>query len=398
MTEAKILQWMKSVGDPIEFEEPILEIETDKVTYFIEAPVSGVVKALLVKEDDVVPVGEIVAIIGAADEEVDVSLYRKAVKEAPIPEPIPVEATEEAALAQQPQAMRKERVLASPVAKKIAAEKGVDLSLVKGSGPSGRIRRADVERYVAELKRPAVVPSLEAEALPCGAEVKEMIPMTSMRKTIARRLSESFRDVPHINQHMEVDMTEAIRLRQRAKEKIEAKHGVKLSLNDIFIKTVANTLRGHPLLNAKLQGDQIQVLKDINIGLAVALEDGLVVPAIERVDQKRLWEIAEERKDLVERARQSRLSLHEMERGTFTISNLGMYDLVSFTSIVNPPQSGILSVAKTMERPVVKDGEVVIRPIVGITLAVDHRIVDGAVAARFLQDVKDALEDPYLLL
>ena len=248
------------------------------------------------------------------------------------------------------------------------------------------------------MTRPEKAPAAEP-VVPCGGiEVKEIIPMTSMRKTIARRLSQSFRDAPHINQHVEVDMTEAIRLSRRAKERTEARHGVKVSLNDIFIKTVAGALREHPLLNARLQGDRIEVLKDINIGLAVALEDGLVVPAIERADRKRLWEIARDRKDLVERAREGRLSLAEMERGTFTISNLGMFDLVSFTSIVNPPQCGILSIAKTMDRAVVRDGEVVVRPILGITLAVDHRIVDGAIAARFIQDIKDALEDPSLLL
>jgi pyruvate dehydrogenase E2 component (dihydrolipoamide acetyltransferase) len=219
-----------------------------------------------------------------------------------------------------------------------------------------------------------------------------------MRKTIALRLSQSFRDIPHINLVTEVDMTEAMRMRELTKDKLEAKHGIRLSLNDIFIKTVADTIRDHPLLNARLQGDNIEVLSNINIGLAVALDKGLIVPAIEQADRKRLWQIAKERGDLVERARQGSLSLNELERGTFTISNLGMYEIVSFTSIINPPQCGILSIAKAIERPVVKDGKIVILPIVEISLAVDHRIVDGAVAARFLQEIKEALEDPYLLI
>jgi pyruvate dehydrogenase E2 component (dihydrolipoamide acetyltransferase) len=389
MTVAKILNWQKSVGDSVEAGEALLEIETDKVNYIIEAPVNGIVKALLVNEGDEVPVGGIVAIIGAADEEVDVSLYqKKAEREELIPQATQVEATGEGISATS-ESMRNDRVLASPVAKKLAREKGVDLSLIKGSGRSGRIREFDVEKYLREGK-PAKVEAI-------APEVAESIAMTTMRRTIAQRLSQSFRDVPHFNLNVEVDMTEAIRMSELVGEKTKIKTGVKLSLNDIFIKSVAVTLRDHPRLNARLQGDQIKVLRDINIGLAVALEDGLIVPAIERADQKRIWQIAMERKDLVERARQSRLSLDELERGTFTVSNLGMYDIVFFTSILNPPQSGILSIGKTMDKPIVKDGAVVIRPIVEMSLAVDHRIVDGAVGAQFLQDLKNGLEDPHLL-
>jgi pyruvate dehydrogenase E2 component (dihydrolipoamide acetyltransferase) len=252
---------------------------------------------------------------------------------------------------------------------------------------------ADVERYLSEARttRIGVVSSRGP------VEVAEIIPMTTMRKTIAQRLSRSSRDAPHISLFIEVDMTEVKRLKDSIVEKIEATLDVRLSLNDIFIKVVAVTLRGHPRLNARLQGDRIEILKDVNIGLAVAVEDGLVVPAIEGADQKRLWQIAKERKDLVERAGQGRLSLVELERGTFTISNLGMYEVVFFTSIINPPQSGILSIGKTVDRPVVRDGTVVIRPIVEMSLSVDHRVVDGAMGAQFLRDLKEALENPYLV-
>ena len=393
MTVAKILGWKKSVGDPIEFDEPLLEIETDKVNYLIEAPEGGIVKALLAGVGDEVPVGGVVAIIAAADEEVDVSLSEKKEDE-PIPEGAPVEEPKEA-VSTDSRKKRRERVLVSPVARKMAMEKGIDLSLVKGTGNSGRIRKDDVERYLAEMKAPEPEGAV-SHAM--STEVQETIPLTSMRKTIARRLSQSFRDTPHINLVTEVDMTEAMRMRELTEDKLEAKHGIRLSLNDIFIKTVADTIRYHPLLNARLRGDNIEVLSNINIGLAVALDKGLIVPAIEQADRKRLWQIAKERRDLVERARQGSLSLNELERGTFTISNLGMYEIVSFTSIINPPQCGILSIAKTIERPVVKDGKIVILPIVEISLAVDHRIVDGAVAARFLQEIKEALEDPYLLI
>jgi len=285
--------------------------------------------------------------------------------------------------------MGSDRIAASPVARKMAKEKGVDLSLVKGSGRSGQIRMADVERYLREVKPE------EGEAVPPSGspEIEEVIPMTSMRRTIARRLSQSFHDAPHFNLCTEVDMTEVKRLCDLAGEETEAEGGIKPSLNDIFIKIVAITLRDFPLLNARLHGDKIEVLKNINIGLAVALDEGLIVPAIENADQKRFWQIAKERKDLVERARQGRLSLLELERGTFTISNLGMYDIVFFTSILNPPQTGILSIGTTVNRPVVMDESIVIRPIVEMSLAMDHRVVDGAVGAQFLQALKKGFED-----
>ena len=222
--------------------------------------------------------------------------------------------------------------------------------------------------------------------------------MTAMRRTIAQRLTQSSHDAPHFYLCVDVDMTESKKLHDLLSKKVEVKTQVRLSLNDIFIKAAAVTLRDHSRLNARLQGDHIELLRSINIGLAVALPDGLIVPAIERADQKRLWQIAQERKDLVERARQGSLSLIELERGTFTISSLGIYDIRFFTSILNPPQAGILSIGKIFDRPVARNGEIVIRPIVEITLAIDHRIVDGALGAQFLQDFKNSLEDPNLLI
>ncbi|MFH1931768.1 MAG: dihydrolipoamide acetyltransferase family protein [Pseudomonadota bacterium] len=389
MTKAKILKWFKAVGDRVEIGEPLLEIETDKVNYVIEAEVSGVVKAILASVDDEVPVAAVVAVIASEDEEIDVGSSLRGEKEKAVPVDVQPEKRKEVI----PTIPRTEgnRVLASPVAKKMAREKGIDLSSIKGSGRSGRIRRADVERYISEVRPTRIEPP---PFMP--PEVSEIIHMDTMRRTIANRLTQSFHDVPHFNLCMEVDMTEAQRLKDRLHKKTEAQFGISPSLNDIFIKAVAITLRDHPRLNARLKDNQIEILGDINIGLAVALDDGLIVPAIERADQKRLWQIAMERKDLVERARQNRLSLDELERGTFTVSNLGMYDIVFFTSILNPPQTGILSIGKTLDRPVVRDGNIVIRPIMEITLAVDHRVVDGAVAAKFLQDLKDGLEDPYL--
>jgi pyruvate dehydrogenase E2 component (dihydrolipoamide acetyltransferase) len=392
MTVAKILKWLKSVGDPVEAGEILLEIETDKVNYGIESPASGVVKAILANAGDEVPVGGIIAVVGRADEQIDLRLYEKREKKTPVSRAVQAEVSRE--VIQTVSRPKGGRVLVSPVARKMAQEKGIDLTLVAGSGHSGRIRMADVEKYLTEAK----TAKMEAGP-PCGPlEVAEIIPMTTMRRAIARRLSQSFHDAPHFNLCTEVDMTEVKRFLELNAQKADSQAEVKLSVNDIFIKAVAILLHAHPRLNSRLNGDRIEILRDINIGLAVALEDGLIVPAVEKADQKRLWQIARERKDLVERARQGRLLLAEIERGTFTVSNLGMYEIVFFTSILNPPQSGILSIGQTMDRPVVRNGAVVIRPIVEMSLAVDHRIVDGAVGAKFLQDLKNGLENPILLI
>jgi len=393
MTVAKILNWQKAVGDKVETGEILLEIETDKVNYGIESPAGGVVKAILAKVGEEIPVGGLVAIIGRADEEIDVRSYAREKKGTPVPEKVQADGKKETFPPVVPAAGG--RVFASPLARKIAGIKQIDLSRVKGSGRSGRIRMADVEKHILEGKPHKLEPAPSVGPV----EVAEVIPLTTMRRTIAQRLAQSFHDAPHFNLCMEVDMTEAKELLDKTiPKKAEGRAEVKLSLNDLFIKAVAVTLRDYPLLNARWKGDQVEVLRDINIGLAVALDTGLIVPAMEKADQKRLWQIAKERIDLVERARQGRLTLPELERGTFTVSNLGMYDITFFTSILNPPQTGILSIGKTVDRPVVREGAIVIRPIVQMSLAIDHRVVDGAVGAKFMQDLKQGLEKPGLLL
>jgi len=393
MTVAKILNWQKAVGDKVETGEILLEIETDKVNYGIESPAGGVVKAILAKVGEEIPVGGLVAIIGGAGEEIDIRSYPKERKEAPAPEKAQTDGKKETFSPVVPAAGG--RVFASPLARKIAGIKQIDLSRVKGSGRSGRIRMADVEKHILEGKPHKLEPAPSVGPV----EVAEVIPLTTMRRTIAQRLAQSFHDAPHFNLCMEVDMTEAKELLDKTiPKKAEGRAEVKLSLNDLFIKAVAVTLRDYPLLNARWKGDQVEVLRDINIGLAVALDTGLIVRAMEKADQKRLWQIAKERIDLVERARQGRLTLPELERGTFTVSNLGMYDITFFTSILNPPQTGILSIGKTVDRPVVREGAIVIRPIVQMSLAIDHRVVDGAVGAKFMQDLKQGLEKPGLLL
>ncbi|MBW2123613.1 MAG: 2-oxo acid dehydrogenase subunit E2, partial [Deltaproteobacteria bacterium] len=268
MTVAKILRFVKSVGDSVEAGETLFEIETDKVNYGIEAPVSGVVKAILRDEGDEVPVGGVVAIIGDRDEQVDLARYmgREGEGEGKAPEGERQEREVVSAAR-----LEKGRVLASPVARKMARERGIDLTLIRGSGRSGRIRMADVERYLREV----MTEGREIEAGPTSPEIAEVIPMTSMRATIARRLSRSFREAPHFNLFTEVDMTEVNRLRESTGDSIEAQAGTRLSINDILIKGAALVLREFPLLNARLVDEKIEVLKDIHIGLAVALDEGL---------------------------------------------------------------------------------------------------------------------------
>lgn len=397
MTKAKIVAWAKSEGEPIAEGETVLEIETDKVNYAIEASIDGVIEAILAEVGAEVPVGGVVALIRQDGAGSDLSRYERYLAGAPAKTaaPAPDQPPAQPVGPGRPETV----VLVSPAAKKAARQAGLDIGLVKGTGRSGRIRLADVENHLARSKpptRPSAAPSAAGSGL--APAVAQVIPMNSMRRAIAQRLSQSSHDAPHFSLCTEVDMTEALKTIARLRERAEAKGRTLVSLNDLFVLAVAGTLMNYPLLNARLEGDEVHIMRDINVGLAVALDDGLIVPAIESADRKKIWQIARERRDLVDRARQGRLDLSELERGTFTISNLGTFDIVSFTSILNPPQTGILSIGRTRERPVVVNGEIVIRPVAEINLAVDHRVVDGAVGAGFLQDLKEAIEHPSLLL
>ena len=395
MTVGKILKWVKSVGDPVETNDVLVEIETDKVVYGVESLGSGILKLILAKEGDEIPVGGIIGIVAAAEEEVDPVLYQDAGKEKAAPEAPQEVSRETVSTVVAPAAGA---VLASPIAKRLAREKGVDLSLVKGTGRSGRIELADVENYVAQGKpgKAKEAAGRASSATGLRGEGAEVVPMSTMRKTIGQRLCQSSREAPHFYLMTEVDMKEVRELLSSYNSRTE-KDEIKVSINDVLIKAVAILLHEYPYLNARLRGDQIEIPKSINIGLAVALDEGLIVPSLESASAKKLRKIATERKKLVERARQGQLTWDEIQRGTFTISNLGMYDIVLFTSIINPPQSSILSVGRIMERPVVRDGAVVIRPILNMTLAIDHRVVDGAMGARFLSDLKKVLENPYFV-
>jgi pyruvate dehydrogenase E2 component (dihydrolipoamide acetyltransferase) len=276
----------------------------------------------------------------------------------------------------------KEKSWASPLARKLAAKKGIPLERIEGTGTRGRIMMGDVLR---DIKK-AVIPANEKGMF------GRTLPMSQMRKVIARRMSQSAFTAPHIYFFADVEMDELDRLREEVLPEFEKQFKIRISINDFFIKAVALTIREFPMLNATVKGEEIVVMPEINIGLAVALEEGLIVPAIPQADQLGLGEIGQIRADLVERARNGRLKLEEIERGTFTISSLAQFDITFFTAILNPPQSGILSIGKTIDHLALREGKIILKKIARFGLSVDHRIIDGVLAATFLQSLKDRLE------
>jgi len=289
------------------------------------------------------------------------------------------------------------RVLATPTARKLAEREGIALASVQGTGISGRVMKADVMEARAGAKPGGPKPArISAKPLSVSKyQLGQIIPMNSIRKVIAKRMVQSKSTAPHIYFFNDVDMEKLLTLREEILAEFEENEGIRISINDFLIKAVALTLREYPVVNSMVSGEEIRIFPEINVGLAVAMEDGLIVPAVPRADQLGLGEIARCRADMVDRARQAKLTIEEMERGTFTISSLAQFDITFFTAILNPPQSGILTVGKVEEKPVVRNGQVVIRRMMKEGLSVDHRIIDGAVAAQFLQSLKKKLENPY---
>jgi pyruvate dehydrogenase E2 component (dihydrolipoamide acetyltransferase) len=382
MTEGTIEKWLKQEGDRVEKGELLVEIITEKINFQYEAPASGILRKIFHHEGEVVPVATPIAIIA---EESEVIPEVETIKPEVPPEVIkPIAVQKE---------MEKppERIFVSPIAKKIAHEKGIDLSSLKGSGPMGRIVKIDVlraaERVVGKETAP-IAPS------PYG----KTIPLKGIRRIIAKRMTESFQNIPHIYLSLEIDMTACLALREQLMEEIEKRAKVRLTLTDILVKVGASALKDHPIINSRIEGDQICLLEEINIGVAIALQDGLIVPVIRNADRKSLVEIATTLRDLTQKAREEKLSLEDVGGGTFTLSNMGMLGIDKFNAIINPPECSILGVGRTVEKPVVQEGEIKIKPMAWLSLSSDHRIVDGATAALFLNHIKKLLENPTLLL
>ena len=385
MKDGRIVKWLKTEGETIEQGKPLLEIETEKITAEVEAPASGVLRKILASEDSIVSVGELIAIITEPGEELppieEIIEKAKKLVVAPLPE---VEEIEKPAVPP----VVEERVKISPLARKLAEEHKIDITKIKGTGPDGRIVKGDVLRAIEEAKAVPVAPPTEL------VRIAEVVPLKGVRKTIAERLSHSYREAVHVAMTTEVDMTETARLRQRLLPEVEEKAKVSLTYTDMLVKAVAVALKKNPVVNSMLDGDQIKIIKDINIGVAVAVEDGLIVPVIRNADEKSLVEIALYMRDLTEKAKHRRLSLDDVSGGTFTISNLGMFGVDMFRPIINPPQSAILGVGAIKDKPVVVNGQITIRPLMTLTLVFDHRVFDGVLAAIFLKTLKEILENP----
>jgi pyruvate dehydrogenase E2 component (dihydrolipoamide acetyltransferase) len=439
-------EWLKKEGEEVKQGEPILEIETDKVAIEVEAPASGILANILVGEGETVPIATVIATILAPGEKApsaekppipaepepqstklaktpEVSQHGNGVPVTPVARNLAqasgVDVTTVTGTGPRGKVTRKDveaqllsvagsvdasgKIYATPAAKRLAREEGVQLDSLLGSGPDGRVQAEDVKAAIRFAKPVAATQDIAPPSKTAGDF--DVIPLRGKRRTIAERLTASYQSVPHINFTASVDMTRFDEARAQLNERAEQVGSVRISATALLVKIVAQTLNRHPWLNSSLQaGDaseeaEIHLYKDVNVGVAVALEDGLIVPVVRDAAKKGVAEIAAEVKDLATRAREGGLEPAEVREGTFTISNLGPFGVEQFTAIINPPQAAILAVGAT--RPEVvpdADGQIVVRPIMHVTLAADHRVVDGAVAAHFIADLKSALEAPVLLL
>jgi pyruvate dehydrogenase E2 component (dihydrolipoamide acetyltransferase) len=439
MTEGKIVKWLKKEGESISSGEAIAEVETDKSNLEVEAFDDGVLLKILVPEGETGKVGAPIAVIGQKGEKVEASAppakaatpapaaasaaptppAKPAPKPAPpgpearreMPQPeeraqkpggpaqvVPIRRAEEPA---PPAAEENGRLRASPLAKRMARDEGLDLAAVQGSGPSGRIVKRDVEAAIGQAGQAAAVARAPAPAgRPAPAPVPtfgrrepEVLPISGMRKIISQRMAEVKPGVPHFYVTVDIEMEEAAKLREQAKAA-----EVKVSFNDLIVKAAALALRRQPKVNVSIQGDRILQFHTADVGIAVAIEDGLITPVIRDADQKSLGTIAAESRELAERARRKALKPEEYSGGSITVSNLGMFGVDSFIAVINPPQASIVAVGAVSEKAVVREGKVVARKMMSATFSGDHRIVDGALGAQYLQELKALLEQPTKLL
>ena len=391
MREGTVVRWRKQEGEAVSRGEIIAEIETDKATVEMEAYSTGVLGRIVVEEGKAVPVGQLIAVITEPGETVP-SLEELTPGAAPAAPEAPTAAPGRRDAAKEAPAPAGQ-VKATPIARRLAREKGIDLAQIVGTGPGGRVTEADVlaheEGIGAAPEAPTAVPA--AAALPGGR-----VELTRMRRAIAGVTAQSKREAPHFYVTSEIDMTEAMSVRKQLNESLE--DGTRVSVNDMVVKAAARALERFPNFNASFQGDYLELHSDLNIGVAVALEQGLLVPAIAGCQHKSLVEIAKASSDLIQRAQSGALKAEEYTGGTFSISNLGMFDVENFAAIIFPPNAAVLAVGTVKERPVVRNGQIAIAQIMKATLSVDHRVADGAEGARFLMELKGYLERPVSLL
>jgi len=427
MKEGKISKWFKSEGDAIEKGEPFFEVETEKITNVVEATASGIVFQIVVAAGTKVPVGTILAVIAEPGEQperiegIQAGEIVEASKPAPErPAPTP---------AQKP--AEKKFIPASPAARRLAKELGVELALVEGSGPGGRITEADVQRFhaekppapkmtplAAEMIRQAELDSVSIEGTGEGGKITRQdvqrfldlkrsedlippvrsIPFDGIRRSIAENMHASIRNTAQLTMFAEVDVTEMMRFRDTVREEYKQDDTVKISFNDIIILATSRALKHHPPMNSTLVGEEILLHDSVHMGIAVALSQGLIVPVLRNADKKSLFEIAGEARELARKAREGTLTVDEVTGGTFTISNLSMFQVDGVTPILKSPETGILGIGRIKAKPAVYNGEIAIRSMMFLNLTFDHQIVDGAPAAEFLQTVGRYLENPYLIM
>lgn len=420
MTEGNIVGWLMNEGDAVEPGDTLAEVETDKATMELDSYSEGVLLHIAVKEGTV-PINGVIAVVGEEGEdwkaaiEADKNSNGDGASQEAAPAAMESHSTTTSAptvdiVESTPTTNAESRIKASPLAKSMAADAGINLATVQGSGDNGRIIKRDVEAMLqsgsngtampasspAPASTPAAkdAPAVQPFSYGGGENNFEEIPVSQMRKVIARRLGESKFTAPHFYLTVEIDMANAMASRKQMNEISP----VKISFNDIIVKAVAGALRHHPQVNSSWLGDKIRINKDINIGVAVGIDEGLLVPVIRHADMKSLSQISAETKEMAGRARERKLQPQEMSGNTFTISNLGMFGIDEFTAIINMPDACILAVSAIVQKPVVKDGELAIGNMMKVTLSSDHRIVDGVVGAKFLNTLRDMLEDPIRLL
>jgi pyruvate dehydrogenase E2 component (dihydrolipoamide acetyltransferase) len=432
MEEGKILAWRKKVGDPVARGDSLAEIETDKVNIEAESFAEGVLRKILVQEGESAAVGAPIALVGAPDEALPgddaqgpSAQPAKAPQEpASLREPVPAAVGSAYQPAREPAGTNgassavaapsaEGRVFISPIAKRIAQEHHLDIARIAGTGPNGRIIKDDVEALLTQqapvatpVAQPSIQPAPQTPAqpvvsIPAATESEEVeaVTLSAMRKTIAKRLQQSMQTAPHFYLTLSIETTKLAELRTTINEYAETlPEPIKVSINDLIVKGVALALARVPQVNVSFDGERLLFKKHINVGVAVALEQGLIVPVIRDTNRRGILDLARESRRLVDAARTGKLKPEEFQGGTFSVSNLGMFEIEEFTAVINPPESAILAVGAIQPTPVVVDGQVVVRDRMKVTLSVDHRALDGATGARFLQELKRLLESPMGLL
>ena len=390
MTEGLIVEWRKKEGDPVTKGDILFVLETEKVTYEVEAPEDGTIGKILVKEQETVPVGAIVAyLLKPGESTAAITATPAAAPRAVAASPAPAAAPAAAA------APAGGRVKASPLARKVAREYGIDLAAVAGTGPGGRVLRQDVEKAkAAGIQKPAA--AAPASAAPAAEE--KLVPFTGMRRTIAKKMLQSKVESAQTYMSNTVDASKLQQYREALLPFVEKKYGVRLTITDLMMKVTAAALREHPVVNTRWTDKGILYLPEVHMGMAMALDEGLIVPVIKSINAKSLGQIAVDRTALIKKGKTNSFLPDDIKGSTFTLSAMGMFGIEQFTAIINQPENAILGVAAIIDKPVVVKGQIVIRPMMNVNLSYDHRTIDGAEAGKFMQTLKAFIEDPVMIL